>query len=218
VAGECDWAYPQSIGGGGSAGEVAGERRRQSRGGEAAGTRTTVKKGATLNNVLHRKLPCGLGKTLGRCLGSEDRRRSELIGGGPAAAAGARAPAIVRLGLINKRLGELLWCTRKSSGACGGEAVDGREVCTGQRQWRNGGARWRMRVRARSGRGRLFINVGGRLGGLGVNHVAGARAAWAARRGDVRRSGNPMASGSWHAGEWEAATWHHPSAHGRHAQ
>jgi hypothetical protein len=54
--------------------------------------------------------------------------------------------------------------------------------------------------------------------GLGVNHVAGARAAWAARRGDVRRSGGPMASGGWHACEWEAATWHRPSAHGRHAQ
>jgi hypothetical protein len=66
-----------------------------------------------LNNVLHRELPCGLGKMLGRCLGSEDRRRSELVGGGPAAAAEARALAIVRLDLINKRLGELLWCTRK---------------------------------------------------------------------------------------------------------
>jgi hypothetical protein len=117
--------------------------------------------------VLHRKLPFGLRKMLGRCLGSEDRRRSELVGGGPAAAAGARAPAIVRLGLINKRLGELLRCTRKSSGACGGEGVDGREVCIGRRQWRNGGARWRMRVRARTGRGRLFIDAGGRLGVLG---------------------------------------------------
>jgi hypothetical protein len=54
--------------------------------------------------------------------------------------------------------------------------------------------------------------------GSWVNHVAGARAAWAARRGDVRRSGGPMVSAGWHAGEWEAATWHHPSAHGRHAQ
>jgi hypothetical protein len=55
-----------------------------------------------LNNVLHRELPCGLGKTLSRCLGSEDRRRGEVVGGGPAAAAGARAPAVVRVGLINK--------------------------------------------------------------------------------------------------------------------
>jgi hypothetical protein len=67
-----------------------------------------VKVGAVLNNVLHRGLPCGLGKTLGRSLGAEDRRRGELSDGGPAAAAGARAPVIVRLGLINKRLGELL--------------------------------------------------------------------------------------------------------------
>jgi hypothetical protein len=42
---------------------------------------------------------------LGSSLGAEDRREGELVGGGPAAAAGARAPAIVRLDLINKRLG-----------------------------------------------------------------------------------------------------------------
>jgi hypothetical protein len=100
-------------------------------GGAAAGTHTAVKTGAGLKHVLHGKLPCGLGKTLGRSPGSEDRRRGELGGGGPAAAAGTRAPAIVRLGLINKRLGELLGCTRKGSGACGGEGVDWREVRTG---------------------------------------------------------------------------------------
>jgi hypothetical protein len=84
------------------------ERRQRRRGGAAAGTRTAVRKGAPLNNVLHRELPCGLGKTLGRSPGTEDRRRGELDGGGPTAAAGARAPAIVGLGLINKRLRELL--------------------------------------------------------------------------------------------------------------
>jgi hypothetical protein len=61
-----------------------------------------VKTGTRLNHVLHGKLPCGLGKVLGRCLGSEDRWRGELGGGGPAAAAGTRAPAIVRLDLIDK--------------------------------------------------------------------------------------------------------------------
>jgi hypothetical protein len=81
---------PRSIGGGGSAGEVAGERRWRSRGGAAAGARTAVKIGAWLNNVLHGKLPCGLGKVLGGSLGLEDRRRSELGNGGPAAAAEAR--------------------------------------------------------------------------------------------------------------------------------
>jgi hypothetical protein len=170
-----------------------------------------------LNNVLHRELPCGLGKMLGRCLGSEDRRRSELVGGGPAATAEARAPAIVRLGLINKRLGELLWCTRKSSEACGGEGVNGRKVCTGGA---NGGRRGSV-ADARSHEERpgwVFIDAGGRLGELEVNHITGARAAWAARRDDMRRSGGPMASSGWHAGEWETATWHRPSAHGRHAQ
>jgi hypothetical protein len=70
----------------------------------------------------------------------------------------------------------------------------------------------------RIGRGRVFIVAGGRLGGPGVNHVAGARAAWAARRDDVQWTSGPMASGRWHAGEWNSATWHRPSAHGRHVQ
>jgi hypothetical protein len=67
-----------------------------------------VREGAGLNHVLHRELPCDLGKALRRSQGLENRRRGELDGGGPAAAAGARAPAIVRLSLINKRLTELL--------------------------------------------------------------------------------------------------------------
>jgi hypothetical protein len=113
------------------AGEVAGEQRRRSSGGTAAGTRTTVRENAMLNNVLPRELPCGLGKALGRSPGAEDRRRGELSGGGPAAAAGTRAPAIVRLGLINKRLRELLGCARKSLSAHGSGGVDWREVHTG---------------------------------------------------------------------------------------
>jgi hypothetical protein len=95
---ECDWPYPRSIGGGGSAGEVAGERRRRSRGGAAAEARTAVKIGAGHNNVLHGQLPCVLGKVLGGSLGLEDRRRGELGNGGPAAAAEARAPASRQVG------------------------------------------------------------------------------------------------------------------------
>jgi hypothetical protein len=106
AAGKCNWAHPRTIGGG-SAGEVAGERRRRCRGGAAAKARTAVKKGEVLNNMLHQKLPCGLGKMLGKSLDSEDRRRGELGNGGPAAAAEAQAPAIVRLGLIDKRLGKV---------------------------------------------------------------------------------------------------------------
>jgi hypothetical protein len=98
AAGKCDWSYPRSFGGGGSAGEVAGERRRRSRGGTAAEARTALKIGAGLNNVLHGQLPCVLGKVLGGSLGSEDRRRSELGNGGPAAAAEARAPASRQFG------------------------------------------------------------------------------------------------------------------------
>jgi hypothetical protein len=62
-------------------------------------------------------------------------------------------------------------------------------------------------VRAGSDRGRVYKGAGGRLRGRGVNHIAGARAAWAARRYDVRRSsdqwlaavGTP-ASGNWPPG------------------
>jgi hypothetical protein len=66
--------------------------------------------------------------------------------------------------------------------------------------------------------GRVFKGAGGRLRGHGVNHVAGARAAWAARCCDVRWSGGPMARGGWHAGEWELATWRRPNARERHQQ
>jgi hypothetical protein len=51
-------------------------------------------------------------------------------------------------------------------------------------------------ARAREERpGRVYMGAEGRLGGHGVNHVTGARAAWAARRCDVRRRG----------GQWRAA-------------
>jgi hypothetical protein len=67
-----------------------------------------VREGAGLNHVLHGELSCDLGKALGRSPGLENRRRGELDGGGPAATAGTRVPANVWLGLINKRLGEVL--------------------------------------------------------------------------------------------------------------
>jgi hypothetical protein len=92
-----------------------------------------VRERTGLNHVLHGKLPCGLGKMLGGCLGSEDRWRGEFGGGGTAAAAGARAPAIVWLGSINKRPGEVLCSTRESLGAWVGEDGDGKGVHTGRR-------------------------------------------------------------------------------------
>jgi hypothetical protein len=119
------------IGGGGSAGEVTDERRRRSSGGAPAEARTAVREGTRLNHVLHGELPCDLGKALGRSPGLENRRRGELDGGGPAAVAGTRAPAIVWLGLINKRLGAVLGCTRKSLSTHGSGSVDWRELYTG---------------------------------------------------------------------------------------
>jgi hypothetical protein len=57
-----------------------------------------VREGAGLNHVPHGELPCDLGEALSGCLGSGNRQRGELDGGGPAAAAGTRVPAIVLLG------------------------------------------------------------------------------------------------------------------------
>jgi hypothetical protein len=102
ATGIVDWTHLQSIGGGGPAGEVPGERRRRSSDDAPAGTRTAAREGAGLIHVLHGELPCDLGKALGRSPGLENRRRGELDGGGPAAAAGTRVPANVWLGLINK--------------------------------------------------------------------------------------------------------------------
>jgi hypothetical protein len=178
------------IGGGGSAGEVAGERRRRrSSSGAATGTHTAVKTGTGLKHVLHGKLPCGPGKMLGRCLGLEDRRRGELGGGGLAAAAGARTPAIVGLGLINKRLGELLGCTRKGSGACGGEGVDWREVRTGGANGGTAVAQADARAREELPRAGLYArgrSVGGRWGHTSATCMCGEVGGMAS---DVRRSG-----------------------------
>jgi hypothetical protein len=99
--------------------------------------------------VLHGELPCDPGKALGRSPGLEKRRRGELDGGGPAAAAGTRVPANVWLDLINKRLGEVLWCTRKSLGAWVREDGDRKRVHTERRQWRV--AATRVEARAREG-------------------------------------------------------------------
>jgi hypothetical protein len=132
-------------------------------GGAPAGTRTAVREGAGLNHVLHGELPCDLGKVLSSCLGSGNRRRGELDGGGPAAAAGTRVPAIVLPGLLNKQLGEVLWCTRKSLGAGVSEDGDWEGVHTGRRQWRTAAAR--VEARAREGRpGLAYKRAGGRLG------------------------------------------------------
>jgi hypothetical protein len=72
-----------------------------------------VRKRPGINHVLHGELPCDLEKVLGRSRGLEKRRRSELAGGGPAAAAGTRVPANGWLGSNNKQLGEVLWYTGK---------------------------------------------------------------------------------------------------------
>jgi hypothetical protein len=86
------------IGGRGSAGEVAGERRRQSNGGAAAEALIPGRRGAELNNVRHGYLPRALGKVLRGSLGLGRQRRGELGKACPAAAAGAQAPASRLLG------------------------------------------------------------------------------------------------------------------------
>jgi hypothetical protein len=77
-------------------------------GGAPARSSTAVKERAWLNHVLPRKLPCDPGKVPGRSRGLEQWRRSELDGGGPAAAAGAQTPAKGWLSVINTWLGEVL--------------------------------------------------------------------------------------------------------------
>jgi hypothetical protein len=126
-----DWWW--WTGRGGRRRAAAAEQRRRARGNPGGG-----EEGVGLNHVLHRELPCDLGKALSSCLGSGNRRRGELDGGGPAAAAGTRVPAIVLLGLLNKQLGEVLWCTRKSIGAWVSESGDWQGVPNGGA---NGGRR-----------------------------------------------------------------------------
>jgi hypothetical protein len=61
-------------------------------------------------------------------------------------------------------------------------------------------------ARARGKRpGRVYKGAGGQLRGRGVNHITGARAAWAARRCDVRRSGD-----QWCAAVGTPASGNHP--------
>jgi hypothetical protein len=163
VTGIDDWTHPRSIGGGGPAGEVTGERRRRSSGGTPAGTQTAVREGPGLNHVLHGELPWDLGKALSGCLGSGNRRRGELDGGGPAAAAGTQVPTIVLLGLLNKKLGEVLWCAKKGLSAWVCEDGDWNGIHTERRQWRTAAAR--VEARAREGRpGLAYKRGGGRLG------------------------------------------------------
>jgi hypothetical protein len=122
-----------------------------------------VREGAGLNHMLHGELPCDPGKALDRSPSLEKRRRGELDGGGSAAAAGTRVPANVWLGLINKWLGVVLWCTRKSLGAWVREDGDRKRVHTERRQWRAAAAR--MEARAREGRpGLAYKRGGGQLG------------------------------------------------------
>jgi hypothetical protein len=100
---------------------------------------------------------------LGRSQGAEDRQRGELGGGGPAAAAGTRVPAIVRLVLINKWLRELLGFTRKCLSARGSGGVDWREMHT---DGANGGTlvAWAHASVCEERPGLAYMRVGGRLG------------------------------------------------------
>jgi hypothetical protein len=114
-----------------------------------------VREGPGLNHVLHGEFPCDPGKALDRSPGLEKRRRGELDGGGTAAAAETRVPTNTWLSLINKRLGEVLWCTRKRLGAWVREDGDRKRVHTERHQWRAAAARVEARARE-GGRGWLI--------------------------------------------------------------
>jgi hypothetical protein len=93
----------------------------------------------------------------------QKRRRSELDGGGPAAAAEARAPVKGWLSLINTWLKEVLWFTGKGWSSWVREEIKWSTVLTERRQWRTAAAR-QGRVRARIGEDRLISAREGRLG------------------------------------------------------
>jgi hypothetical protein len=128
-----------------------------------AGSSTAVREGPGLNHVLHGELPCEPGKVPGRSQGLQKRRRSELDGGGPAAAAEARTPANGWLSLIDTWLGEVLWFTGKGWSSWVREEIDWSTVLTEQCQWRTAAAR-QERVRVRDGDDRLIRAREGRLG------------------------------------------------------
>jgi hypothetical protein len=98
----CDWAHPLSIGVLGSSGEIAGERRRRSRGNTTAAAQSPVKGKARLGNVRRGKLQRDLGKGLGGLEGAWSERSSELADGCSTVAAGTRAPASMQFGQGNK--------------------------------------------------------------------------------------------------------------------
>jgi hypothetical protein len=82
---------------------VAGERRRRTGGGAAAGARIPTKTGTEQVNVLHGQLHWGLGSVLRWLVGSGDEREAEPVDGCPAAAAGEITPASWQLEQTNKR-------------------------------------------------------------------------------------------------------------------
>jgi hypothetical protein len=109
--GKGDWAHHGVIGGGSSAGGVAGERQRN-RGNTGAAARSPAREQVGLSNVLHTGPLGALGKVLDGLVGSGVAWRVELADGCPAAAAGTLAPVSRRLGQDNKRAQELqgvLW-------------------------------------------------------------------------------------------------------------
>jgi hypothetical protein len=77
----------------GSAGEVAGEQRRRSRGNTIVAAQSLMKGKAQLGNVWRGKLQRDPGKVLGGLKGVWSERSSELVDGCSAATAGTRAPA-----------------------------------------------------------------------------------------------------------------------------
>jgi hypothetical protein len=149
-----------------------------------------------LNHVLHGELPCDPEKVLGRSRGLENRRRGELDGGGPAAAAGTRVPANGRLGLNNKQLGEVLWCIGKGWSSWVREESDWIMVLTERRQWRTTAAR--VGTRAREGRPGLAYKQAGRSVGVGRNVPVplarvGRPRAWPATCAAPAANGTPRA-------------------------
>jgi hypothetical protein len=158
-----------------------------------------------LNNALPWELPCGLGKTLGRSPGAEDRRRGALgegCGNSGSGDRGARLDQHVARGALVTHKGGFMSLRGRGLRPEGGAHR--------RRQWRNGGGSGQMRVRVRRGQGWLISvrEVGwGRWGHVGATCTRGEVGGMATS--PLRL---PMARHGRCAGRWISATWRGPLA------
>jgi hypothetical protein len=152
---------------------VAGERRRRTGGGAAAGARIPVKTGTEQVNVLHGQLHWGLGNVLRWLVGSGDEREAGHVNGCLAAAAGEITPASWQLELTNKHAQELQGVLKEWGAARVGEEKQAGVELTVRHPWRTVAARC-SREEGPAG----FIAVRKAVGGGFLAHQGNQVRAW----------------------------------------